>query len=205
MSPEMTKVMHAAQVRKWLLRSIELHLLPAFVQQGFTQEPQNAHEPPIDRRRTLAFPLNDLVRMRESAVDTVRIQFAPYRFNAFRINATTRPKKDDGWPISRFEMYAFPRLFALWWWSWFSVNRWPFRAPNQADYEKLALRVAGYVAELEVALHEGRLGPHLRHVVIQRPVVGGRVAPISNGNPQVEGAPGPSHPGTWDEQQPSGR
>jgi hypothetical protein len=39
-----------------------------------------------------------------------------------------------------------------------------FRSPVQADYEKLALRVAGLLPELELALREGKLGPHMRRL-----------------------------------------
>lgn len=171
MNPEVTKAILAAQERKWLLKSIESHLLPAFIQRGFTQEPRKALNPPIDRRYSLAFPLSNRVRIRESVTETVTIQLAPYRLNAFRINATTRPKEDGTRPFVRFEMYAFPRFFMFGWWSWFCVRPRPFRSSTQEDYDRLALRVAEYIPELDMALREGKLGPHLRRVVIPRPVV----------------------------------
>jgi hypothetical protein len=40
----------------------------------------------------------------------------------------------------------------------------------QADYDKLVLRVAGFLPELELALREGNLGPHMRRIVIPHPV-----------------------------------
>jgi hypothetical protein len=47
---------------------------------------------------------------------------------------------------------------------WFSLwLRW-LGSPKQADYDKLALRVAGLVPEIELALSEDKLGPHMRRV-----------------------------------------
>lgn len=74
-----------------------------------------------------------------------------------------RPREEltaGGLP-DHYEMYASPR-----WWTWFSVRKWPWQSPVQGDYDKLAERVAGFVPELEMALLESRLGPHMRHVVI---------------------------------------
>jgi len=110
-------------------------------------------------------------------VELVEIDFARHRRAAFRINAGVAPK--DGlmtltghWPAQDlyvewlnefFVMYAYPR-----WRIWFSVWRWPGRSPSQQDYDKLALRVAGFLPELEAALREGRVGPHVRKVMIPR-------------------------------------
>ena len=48
--------------------------------------------------------------------------------------------------------------------AWFSVRYWPLRAPTQADYDKLALQVVGLLPEIELALREGKLGPHMRRM-----------------------------------------
>ena len=47
---------------------------------------------------------------------------------------------------------------------------WRFRTPVQSDYDKLALRVACLLPEVELALREGKLGPHMRKIVIPRGV-----------------------------------
>jgi hypothetical protein len=52
--------------------------------------------------------------------------------------------------------------------AWFSVWHWPYRSPTQSDYDKLALRVAGLVPEVELTLREGKLGAHMRKVAISR-------------------------------------
>jgi hypothetical protein len=64
-------------------------------------------------------------------------------------------------------MYASPRWWA-WGWGWFSLRFWLFRKPVQAEYDELALRVAGFLPEIDLALREDRLGPHMRRVVIPR-------------------------------------
>jgi hypothetical protein len=45
---------------------------------------------------------------------------------------------------------------------WFSVWHWPLLSPLRADYDNLALRVVEILPELELALREGTLGPHMR-------------------------------------------
>jgi hypothetical protein len=54
--------------------------------------------------------------------------------------------------------------------SWFSVRRWPWQTAVREDYERLALRVLGFVPELELALREARIGPHVRRMVFSHPV-----------------------------------
>lgn len=169
-----------AEERRWLIRSLQRHLLPSFVQQGFELAPSEALAAPHDRRYARAFPLDKLVRARESRVDCVSIQFATHDRNAFRINARVDPPKEvmnhKGIPPAQgysarglsehFEMHASPKLWAWFTWGWFSVRHNPFRTPVQSDYEKLAIRVAGFQHELELALREGRLGPHMRRVFL---------------------------------------
>jgi len=49
---------------------------------------------------------------------------------------------------------------------WFSLRLWRLRSPKEADYDRLALQVASLVPEIELALSEGKLGPHMRKIVI---------------------------------------
>jgi hypothetical protein len=107
----------------------------------------------------------------------IEIQFAPYKGAAFRVNVGVAPKEGmmtltGHWPAEEvcvqwlnefFEMYASPR-----WRTWFSLRFWQFRMPVQSDYDKLTLRVAAFLPEVELALREGKLGPHMRRVVIPR-------------------------------------
>jgi len=60
--------------------------------------------------------------------------------------------------------------------AWFSVWRWPHQSIAQRDYEGIVLKAAGFLPELELALREGKLGPHMRRVVIPRPVIAERTA-----------------------------
>ena len=169
-----------AKERRWLIESLQRHLLPSLVQHGFELAPSETLAAPVDRRYVRAFPLGNLVRVRESRVDRVSIQFATQDRNAFRINARVDPPKEimnhKGIPpvpgylarglSEHFEMYASPKFWAWFTWGWFSVRLSPFRTPGQSDYEKLAVRVAGFEQELELALREGRLGPHMRRVFL---------------------------------------
>jgi hypothetical protein len=170
-----------AKARRWLIEAIEGHLLPSLVQEGFKLAPLEVLHPPVDRRYVQAFPLGRMVRTSESGVDWVSIQFATHLRNAFRINARVEPPKGIIKPRNRipavagfvasglsehFEMYSRPRLWPWFTWGWFSVLHWPFRSPVKHDYEKLAVRVSNYVPELELALREGKLGPHMRRLLL---------------------------------------
>jgi hypothetical protein len=155
--------------RDLLLESVRTHILPVFIQQGFAVTPR-VHSGPIAD----IFPFDLLRRTQlDGAVDLAEIQFMTYQRAAFRINACAVPKEgmmtlgghrtaeklDAGGLHDHFEMYASPR-----WRRWFSLRFWRFRTPAQSDYDGLALRVATFLPEIELALREGRLGPHVRKI-----------------------------------------
>ena len=167
--------------RKFLLESVRNHILPILIERGFVAV-QQTYEDPVDREFVRAFPLGFLRRARpDGGVDLVEIQFTSYGGAAFRINVGVAPKEGmmtvtGHWPAEKicvgwlnefFEMYASPRWWA-WGWAWFSLRFWGLRKPVQAEYDELALRVAGYLPEIDLALREDRLGPHMRRVVIPR-------------------------------------
>jgi len=169
--------------RDWLIQSLRTYLLPALINRGFEVVPPETRGP-VDREFLLIFPSwGRMIRARESRVDLFEIQLAPYRRAAFRINAGVAPEEGittltGHWPaedvlvhwLNEFlEMYACPR-----WRIWFSGRRLLYRSSTQGDYDKLAIKVAGLVPELDLALREGKLGPHMRRVMIARP------APISH-------------------------
>jgi len=99
---------------------------------------------------------------------------------AFRINARVVPRPGittlgthqtaeelgAGGLHDHFEMYAHPR-----WWVWYSLRFWRFRTPVQSAYDRLASRAAAFLPEIELALRDGKLGPHLRKIVIPQGIV----------------------------------
>lgn len=180
----------ARERRDWLEQSVRTHLLPAFIQQGFSVAPTTQTRGPVDRDFVKSFPAwGRLRRARESGVDLVEVQFSSHGRAAFRINACAVPKEgmitlgghrtaeelDAGGLHDHFETHARPWLKATLrtvglepLGAWFSVCYWPYRSPTQADYDKLAQGVAGVIVpELELALREGKLGPHIRRITIR--------------------------------------
>jgi hypothetical protein len=164
--------------RDLLVESLRAHLLPVFIQQGFAFAPR-VHSVSADRKTAGIFPFELLQRARpDGGVDLVEIQLMTYGRAVFRINASAVPKEglmtlgghrsaeelEAGGLHDHVEMYACPR-----WRIWFSLRFWSLRPPVQSHYERLALRVARFVPEIELALREGRLGPHMRRVVIPMP------------------------------------
>lgn len=161
--------------RDLLLQSVRTHILSVFVQQGYAVA-QLVRTSPVDRKSADAFPFGVLRRNRpDGGVDLVEIQFMTYQRAAFRINVCAVPKGGmmtlgghrtaeelrGGGLHDHFEMYASPRLR-----KWFSLVCWRLRTPVQSDYDKLALRVAAFLPEVELALREGKGGPHMRKIVI---------------------------------------
>src|ERR1700720_2531530 len=185
------RALGAKKHRDWLIQSIHAHLAPVLIKQGFEVAPL-VHGGPVDREFELSFPSwGRLIRVRDSGVDLVEIQLATHRRAAFRINGGVAPRKGLMTPAGHrsaedvpvhslneyFEPHARPwlrpalralRLEPLG--AWFSAWHWPHRSPTQDDYERLAFRVAGFVPELELALRESRPGPHVRRVLIPRPM-----------------------------------
>jgi hypothetical protein len=179
----------AKQRREWLKNSIRAHLLPLLINQGFKVAPPLLLSPPADRVYVLSFPSwGRLIRTRESGVDLIEIQFATYQRAAFRLNAgvvptdglqiaSRGPLPSEGiavhWLDEWFETHARPWLRPMLkamglepLGAWFSVWHWPYQSPRPEDYEKLVLRAASVMPELELALREGRLGRHVRRVVL---------------------------------------
>jgi hypothetical protein len=177
--------------REWLTQSVRTHLVPALTKQGFEVTPL-VHGTPSDREFDLSFPeWGRLIRVREPGVDLVEIQLATHRRAAFRINAGVaprgglmtlrghRPAEEVAvhWLNEYFETHARPwlrpglRAMGLEpLGAWFSLWHWPYRSPTRSDYDRLALRVAGFLPEVELALREGKLGPHMRRIVIPKRV-----------------------------------
>lgn len=166
------------QHKELLVESVRIYILPVLINAGFIVGPR-AHRVSDDPKTSGIFPFGLLRRMRhDGGVDLVEIQFMTYQRAAFRINACAVPKEgmmtlgghrsaeelDAGGLHDHFEMYASPR-----WRRWFSLHFWRLRAPAQSNYDKLALQVAGYLTEVDRALREGRLGPHMRKVIIPLP------------------------------------
>jgi hypothetical protein len=169
--------------RALLELSVRTHLVPTFIKLGFESAPPRVRNEPEDRKYSGCFPAwGRLIRRREPIVDQVEIQFSSYGRAAFRINAAAVPK--DGMMTSGghktseecvelgicdLETHARPwlrpGLRALGLeplGAWFSLWSWSFRSPTPSDYDQLALRAASVLPELEVALREGKLGPHMR-------------------------------------------
>jgi hypothetical protein len=158
-----------------LLRSVESRILPVLLKQGFVRVSQPS---PVvaDAKHADTFPFDLLRRqVHDGATDLVEIQFQSYGRAAFRINACTVPKEgmmtlgglrtgdqiSAGGLHTHFEMYQWPRL-----WKWFALSFWHFRNPDQASYDALASRVMTYPPEIDLALREDRVGPHMRHIKV---------------------------------------
>lgn len=161
--------------KEFLIESVRTRILPIFIQQGFSATPR-VLSGPVDRKSADIFPFDLLRRTRrDGGVDLVEVQFMTYQRAAFRINACAVPKEgvmalgghrtaeqlDAGGLHDHFEMYASPRLRR-----WFSLCFWRFRTPVQSDYDRLALKVAAFLPEVELALREDKLGPHMRKIAI---------------------------------------
>ena len=180
------KEQEAGRRRALLEHSVRAHLLPALVQLGFEPAAPRSQDEPYDRKHAGCFPIwGQFARARESIVDKVEIQFSTYGRAAFRINATAVPESGmmtaGGHRAAEeihasglhdhLETHARPwlrpilkglRVEPLG--EWFSLWRWPLGRPTESDYDRLAQSAAAVLPELEVALRDGKLGPHIRRL-----------------------------------------
>ncbi len=171
---EKKRLKSSKQARRWLIDSLRKNLLPVLLEQGFVVAPL-VHRGPIDRELVLQLPLGRLRRPRGDSIDLIEIELAPYPRPAFRISAGAAPKEgvatftgrwaaEDtyvGWLNESFQMTPGARVR-----TYFSKRHWPWQTRVQSDYEQLVLHVVGFVPELELALREGRLGPHVRRITV---------------------------------------
>ena len=137
--------------RGWLIESLRSHLVPVFIERGFSIAPIATHNEPVDRELLSMLPLGRLCRPTSEGVDLVEIELASRGRAEFRISAGVAPKAGlmtptghwaaeellVGWLGESYEMYSSP-----WWRSWFSV-RSRGAPPTKNDYEKLIVEVAG--------------------------------------------------------------
>jgi hypothetical protein len=170
--------------RDLLIESLRVHLLPAFVKQGFEIAPL-VHRGPVDDEFVRRLPLGRLRRAGRERVDLVEIDLARHSRPAFRIMAGVAPRgglntangrwaAEDvyvPWLNEFFVMYACPRLRA-----YFSLWFWRFRTPTLSEYDKLVSKVVTFLPEIEVAFREGKLERHMRRVVIPRQPVSATLA-----------------------------
>ena len=176
--------------RKGLLReSVRAHLVPALIRQGFAFDPRQVDRP-VEPKAVGISPFGQLQRSRpDGGTDLVEIQFMTYQRPAFRINACAVPKGGMMTPsghrtaeecivlgVKDLYSHARPwlrpllralRLEPLG--EWFSVWHWPLRTPTKGDYDKLAIKAVGILPELESALRDGELGPHMRRLPMKPP------------------------------------
>jgi hypothetical protein len=158
--------------RALLVESVRRYVLPGFIQLGFEVTKARGSSDHI-------FPLGHLGRERpDRTVDLAEIQFMTYRRAAFRINLCAVPREgimtlggrrsadetDAGGLHDHFEMYASPR-----WRLWFSLRFWRLRKPKEAEYENLAQSVVAMPPEVESALRDGKVGPHMRKITYPDP------------------------------------
>lgn len=177
------------EAKALLVESVRRLLVPVFIERGFAIVPRRLPGGEADRRYTDMFPLDEMRReMPDGGVDLIEVQFAPRNRAALRINATAVPKNGmvtagghrtasqlhGGGLHDHFETHARPWLR----WGlrvvgleplgeWFSLWPLPGLLTGQNDYDRLVLRVVEIVPEVEMALREGKLGPHVRRVAIK--------------------------------------
>lgn len=161
-----------------LVQSVRMQILPVLIGKGFNIRPR-PRGTLRDGKNLDTFPFDILRRDKpDGDTDLVEIQFMTYGRAAFRINACSVPKEgmmtiggrriadalEAGGLHDHFEMYSSATLRR-----WFSLWFWRLRKPLQSDYDRLALQVAGLLPEIELALCNNKLGPHMRRITIPKP------------------------------------
>ena len=161
--------------RRWLVDAIRNRLLPELIRREFEVIPLQAiRSGPIDREFIVSLPFGLLRRRGERGLEQIEIQLGSSGRASFSINCGVIPEGGvDGvrghidanealvtWLDEFYILYSSARRsspFAIrrWWWG---------KAVAQADYDALVGRTAELLPEVEKALVEGVVGPHIRRI-----------------------------------------
>lgn len=156
--------------RGLLIDAIRAHLLPEFVKLGFEVLPLSGKDAGGEVR--MAFPFGRLRRISPNGFEMVEIQLHRRRHASFRLNVGIAPPngvshftgahiaQEDVWVHyldQYYEVYKCP-LFR----QWFQIWHWPYRSVKKSNFDDLVGDVIGLLSEVELALHDGRCGSHIK-------------------------------------------
>ena len=164
-----------APKRKWMVKALQEHLVPAFQKQGFdlTFEPKDA-----PREMRSMYRLGHLKRRIPDGIEQVDILMSEAPRSSFSVTFGFISNegitiKNKGWSSADELRVAearihnalcwSPRLFfSAWWWIFY----WPWQTPKYEDYVALVKRVAALISEVEEVFRNGSVGPHVRQLDI---------------------------------------
>jgi hypothetical protein len=165
--------------RCWLMEAIRSQLLPEFLARGFVLTPlPRAEQGPTDREFLVSFPFGRLRRSVDHGFEQVEIQLAPRGRAAFRLNFGLIPTGGVKGGLGHIVVddagvHSLPERFALYSCPFFSMNfsvrrwMWSKRERTEDEYRALVARVVDLLPEIEDALRNAKIGPHIRHTVIK--------------------------------------
>jgi hypothetical protein len=160
-----------APKRKWIVKALREHLVPAFQQLGF-ELVYEAKDAPREMRSM--YQLGHLKRRKADGIEQVDILMSEAPRSSFSVTfglisnqgVTVR---NIGWKSAEELGVAEARTYntlcwrprsvtsAYWW-----VFYWPWQTPKYDDYVALAKRVTELIPEVEDFFQTGRVGPHVR-------------------------------------------
>ena len=154
--------------RQWLLGSIKTLLLPEFIQRGFVVTPLE------DGEMKSLQPFGRLRREKSGCIDLIEVKIHKYHY-AFSVGLGRIPPEGairDGRHLERGLVKKLGDIDMHYWTSpkfslgygFFSVWHWPWKKVTVVDYEDLVKRFIKIIPEIELALHEGKRGPHIKLV-----------------------------------------
>lgn len=158
---------------KWLHKAIVEILIPVLQDRGFAWHKQRpARE--VGREIVLGLPFGSMRRTNTNSVDIVEISLKKGDRSYFVLHAGSVPLKGArSWLTGRhydadkieicaleesWTMVNCKRLYAL---SYFGFRFKSLRTLSQEDYQDLIRRVVSYLPEIDDALRDGIIGPHM--------------------------------------------
>jgi hypothetical protein len=163
--------------RRWLREAIRLQLIPQLVERGFELGPfPTSKLGSPDREFLVSFPFGRLRRRVAAGFEQIEIQLAPYNAAAFRLNLGVVPAGGVEGVLGHIAaedagVHSLPEYFALYSCPRFSLNFavrcwwWSRRERTEDDYRALVAYVVGLLPEVDQALGDGKIGPHIGHTV----------------------------------------
>jgi hypothetical protein len=157
---------------KWLVKAVEQHIVSKLIKAGFSLVPLAARFTK-EREFRLAYPFGKMHRQKGESIEAVNIVFNKRGSPRFSIGFGVLPP--EGTMTIFDEKMDQKELFVEdvdhfctmpkgnWWASDFRVYTWPWHTKIQADFVKLAEKVAKLLPEIEEYFESGKIGRHVKH------------------------------------------
>lgn len=159
--------------RKWLINALRKSVVRSIEARGFENVPFGKTDI-VDREFKQSFPFGRFRRKSLNGLHLLDIEFAVQGKAKFRINAGVFPAEgfvdilsqtvlpEEAWVHTLLKSYVLAGGSKRN--NWFYVSHWFWQTPTRQQFEDLASTASALIPEIENALSNGTVGPHLKFI-----------------------------------------